>query len=181
MISFRSKITQKILNYYFLNPRARHYINELARILNLDPKNVDRKLKELERTGLLHSDFFGKERYFSLAKNSPKVQTYKKFFLQTFGLEGELRQILVRVPGIKEAYLYGSYAKNSMDEGSDIDVLAIGSHSVFALQKKINQVQKSIGREINLVNMSTEEYRQKKSQRNAFLKNIFSGQIIKLL
>ena len=78
MISLRSKVTIKILNYFFINPDARHYINELARILNLDPKNVDTKLKELEKEGLLKSEFSGKQRYFYLSKKYPLLKEYRQ-------------------------------------------------------------------------------------------------------
>ena len=50
MISFRSKVTIKVLDYFFINPDEKHYINELAKMFSLDPKNVDVKLKELEKT-----------------------------------------------------------------------------------------------------------------------------------
>ena len=49
MISLRSKVAIKLLDYYFLNPEAQAYINELARILELDPKNTETKLKEFEK------------------------------------------------------------------------------------------------------------------------------------
>ena len=78
MISLRSKVAVKILNYFFINPEARHYINELAGILGLDPKNTDTKLKELERAGLLKSEFSGKQRYFYLSKEFPLLEEYKK-------------------------------------------------------------------------------------------------------
>ena len=53
MLRFRSKITIKVLNYYFLNPQKSHYVNELARILGVDPANLFRKLRELEKEGIL--------------------------------------------------------------------------------------------------------------------------------
>ena len=70
MIGFRSKITIKVLNYYFLNPKKSHYVNELARILDVDPANLFRKLIELEREGVLVSEMRGNQRYFSLNKNT---------------------------------------------------------------------------------------------------------------
>ena len=63
MISFKSKIANKILNYYFNNPDTRCYVNELAKKLDLDPKNLHRKLEELEKEGIFKSEFRGKERY----------------------------------------------------------------------------------------------------------------------
>ncbi|NQU16854.1 MAG: nucleotidyltransferase domain-containing protein [Candidatus Saganbacteria bacterium] len=179
MISFKSKITIKILDYYFLNPDTEHYTNELAKALELDPKNLHRKLEELEKEGLFKSEFRGKERYFSLNKKFALLDHYKQIFLKTFGLEHKLNKIAVEIAGIKEAYIFGSYAKEKMDSSSDIDLLIIGSHSILELQKKINTLQKETGREFNVVNLSGAEYAEKK--KDQFIKNIFKAGPIKLL
>jgi predicted nucleotidyltransferase len=181
MFSFRSKVTVKILDYFFLNPGAKHYINELAKKLDLDPKNVYRKLIEFKKDGLLKSLVQGKEKYFYLNKNFPLLEQYRQIFLKTAGLENILRKIFTVFPGIKEAYIFGSYAKNNMDSSSDIDVLVIGEHSVIELQKKIYQVQKDSGREFNLANLGTDEYMRKRSAHDPFLEEVFSGKIIKIL
>ena len=181
MISFKSKVTEKILDYYFINKDASRYINELAKILGLDPKNADRKLKELEKEGLLTSEFKGKQRYFSLNKKYPLMKSYRRIFLKTFGLEQKLRQIVSDIPRIKEAYIFGSYAKDKMDAQSDMDILAVGGHSVMQLQKKISALQKSLGREINVVNLSPQEFLRKKKAKDPFIANVFAGPHIKLL
>lgn len=181
MISLKSKTTQKLLNYFFLNPRECLYIRELARLLELDPKNVDRKLKELEKEKVLQSEFQGKQRYFSLVQNSPIVNIYRKLLSQTSGLELQLRNALNNVAGLCSAYLYGSYANNTMDAGSDVDILAIGNHSVLALQKAIRLIQKNSGREFNIINMTEGEFKQKQQNKNPFLSQIFKNKIIKLL
>ncbi len=41
MISLKSKITRKLLNYFFLNPKESLYVNELSRNLALDKRNLD--------------------------------------------------------------------------------------------------------------------------------------------
>jgi len=56
MISLRSEITRKLLNYFFLNPEASLYVNELARKLGLDKRNLVKKMKELEKEGLLKNE-----------------------------------------------------------------------------------------------------------------------------
>jgi Fic family protein len=85
MLGFRSKVTIKILNYYFLNPQKSHYVNELARILIVDPANLFRKLKELEREGVLVSEMKGNQRYFSLNKNYPLLKELKKLLSCIYG------------------------------------------------------------------------------------------------
>lgn len=181
MISLRSKITIKLLDYYFLNPDAQAYINELARILELDPKNTETKLKELEKEGLFKSEFRGKQRYFFLAKDNPILEHYRQIFLKTHGLEKRLKDMLNGIEGIKEAYLYGSYASNKMDSSSDIDLLAVGTHSVLELQRVISKLQKDIGREFNVTNLSVKEFEAKKKNKDAFINSIFKAKIIRLI
>lgn len=181
MISLRSKVTIKILDYYFLNPDVQVYINELARILELDPKNTEIKLKELEKEGLLKSEFRGKQRYFFLAKDNSVLEHYRQIFLKTYGLEKRLKETLKNIKGLKEAYLFGSYANNKMDSSSDIDILAIGSHSTLELQRVIVNLQKDTGREFNVINLSQKEFKEKREKKSHFINNIFKNKTIQLI
>jgi len=181
MISLRSKVAVKILDYYFLNPDAKAYINELARILDLDPKNTEAKLKEFEKNGLFKSEFRGKERYFFLAKDNPILKHYRQIFFKTYGIERRLKDILSGIKGLKEAYLFGSYAANKMDSSSDIDILAIGSHSVLELQRFIAKLQKDVGREFNVTNLSEKEFEAKKRVKDAFIEGVLKTKTIRLI
>ena len=169
------------MDYYFLNPKAHVYINELARLLGLDPKNTEAKLKEFEKNGLLKSEFRGRERYFFLAKDNPILKHYRQIFLKTYGVEKRLRDIFQSIKGLKEAYIFGSYAANKMGLSSDVDILAIGSHSVLELQRPIVKLQKDIGREVNITNLSSEEFRKKKRDNDAFIRSVFKTKIIRLI
>ena len=181
MISLRSKVTIKLLDYYFLNPQAQVYINELARILELDPKNTETKLKELEKEGLFKSEFRGKQRYFFLAKDNPVLEHYRQIFLKTHGIEKRLKDMIGNIKGLREAYLFGSYASNKMDSSSDIDLLGIGTHSVLELQRVIAKLQKDTGREFNVTNLSMKEFEAKKKNKDPFINSIFKTKIIRLV
>ena len=181
MISLRSKVTIKLLDYYFLNPEVQVYINELARMLDLDPKNTETKLKELEKEGLLESEFRGKQRYFFLAKNSTVLEHYRQIFLKTYGIEKRLKDMVAHIKGLKEAYLFGSYASNKMDSSSDIDLLAVGAHSVLDLQRGIIRLQKDMGREFNVVNLSTKEFAENIRDKASFISALFKTKTIRLL
>jgi len=181
MISLRSKVTIKLLDYYFLNPDAQAYINELARTLELDPKNTETKLKEIEKEGLFKSEFRGKQRYFFLAKDNPVLEHYRQIFLKTHGIEKRLSDMISNIKGLKEAYLFGSYASNKMDSSSDIDLLAIGTHSVLELQRVIARLQKDTGREFNVTNLSMKEFEAKRKSKDPFINSIFKTKIIRLV
>ena len=47
MISLKSELTKTLLNYFFINPHEELYINELSRKLNLDKRNLVKKLKAI--------------------------------------------------------------------------------------------------------------------------------------
>ena len=86
-----------------------------------------------------------------------------------------------KIKGIKEAYLFGSYANNKMDSSSDIDLLAIGTHSVLELQRVIAKLQKDTGREFNVINLSKKEFEKKKKDNDPFIKGIFEAKTIRLI
>ena len=162
MISLRSKIAQKVLNYFLLAPGAESYISDLARILHLESGNLTRKLLELEKEGILKSRWQGSQRYYSLNTAFPLLKEYKTIVLKTIGFEQILKTALEKISGIKKALIFGSYAQDQMDSYSDIDLLVVGDHNTVGLQKSIAQIQKMVQREINVISMSPQEYNNKK-------------------
>lgn len=181
MLNTRSSLRNKVLNYFFLNQEERTYINEMARILQADPKNVHRALTRLEEEGILASEFSGKERYFFCRTKHPLYKSYREIFLKTVGLEGILKEEIKKIEGLNEAWLFGSYARNQYGPESDIDLLLVGQHKPLEAQKVIFQIQKKIAREISVVNMKPDELTERKAKGDQFVKTVFGGKVIKLL
>ena len=181
MLSLRSKITEAVLGYFMLHEQAEMYGLEIARRLGLDDGNLARKLKELEQEGILKCRESGRQRYYSLDKSFPLLKQYKQIILKTTGLEHLLRDLFKKMNGVKEAYLFGSYAANQMDSTSDIDVLAIGNYDTIELRKKLSQIQKTTDREINLVGMSPTEYEKRKKKKDSLIQSFQKSKKIKLI
>lgn len=181
MISLRSKITQKVLNLFFLNEKERFYINELAKLIREDLANVYKKLLELKKEGLLSDEFLGKERYFFLNPKYPFLKEYKKIIIKGFGFEKILKEKLKKVKGVESVYIFGSYAKNKLSFESDIDLLIIGDFDTLKLQKTLLEIQKLTGREINSIELTKKEFEKRKKQKDPFLKDVFSKKYIKIL
>lgn len=181
MIKFSSKITIKLLDYFFINPKQQHYINELAEILGIDPGNLFRKLKELEKEGILMSESRGNQKYYFLNKNYPLLKELKKIYQAKYGLINSIKKKLLTIKGLKEAYIFGSYASDSLQQESDIDVLLIGNHSSISAKKAIIPFQKNIGREINIIDMTEKEFKKRQKNKDEFIRNIFSQKLIKIL
>ncbi len=181
MISLKSKITKELLNFFFINPHESLYVNELCRKLHLDKRNLVKKAKELQAQGMLVSHARGNLKFYSINKEFPLYSEYKNIILKSFGLEGKLKMIIRKIPGVTKAYIYGSYAKDKMDSHSDIDLLVVGSHSVMSLQKKLNELQRIIDREINVVNMGDREFVKRAKNKDAFIGEILKRKHIQIL
>ena len=180
MLSLRSKITKAVLSYFLLHEHAEMYVLEMARKLHLDDGNLARKLKELEKEGILKCEEKGKERYYSLNKAFPLLKEYRQIIMKTVGIEGALKDLLKDVKGIEEAFLFGSYAKDRMDSASDIDLMVVGDQDTVELRKKLAGIQKTTDREINLVSMSPAEYEKRKKQ-DSFVKSLQTTKKVKLV
>lgn len=181
MISMRSKVTKELLNYFFLHPEERLFVNEISRKLNLDKRNLVKKLKELEEEGIFQSETRGNQKNYSINTSFPLFNEYKQIVFKTIGIEKKLRDILEKVEGVQKAYLFGSYAKNELDTHSDIDLLVIGEHKVISLQRHINSLQKQIDREINIVNIDKKEFDDRKKRKDPFIESILKEKHIEVI
>lgn len=181
MINLRSKLRQDLLGYYFTNPSMSHYLRELAELLGADPANLWRELGRLEREGLFVSERRGRQRYFRLNRRYPLYEEVRRIVFKTVGVVGQLRKALQKIAGIKEAYLYGSFARNQQDAASDIDVLIVGDTKAEELEAPIGKLERQLGREINYTVLSPAELRTRRARRDAFLEDIWRQKKISLI
>jgi len=181
MFEIRSKVAEKLLGYYSLNPTARHYINELARILQVDPANLDKQLKKLETEGLFISQIQGNLRYFALNKKYPLLDEFKKTYTFKYGVERKISQALRNLEGLEAGYIFGSYAKNNFGTQSDIDILLIGDHSSLEAKRKLAKLESEFSRELNVIDMTQQELSKRKKQKDEFVENLFKNKMIKII
>jgi predicted nucleotidyltransferase len=180
MFSLRSKVTRKVLTFFFTNPHQDLYVNEMAVLLGVDKRNLVKKLRELESLGLMRSEARGNLRLYSMNPSYPLYREYKRIFQKTVGIEARLRGVVSTTLGVKQALIYGSYARDAMQTHSDIDILVIGDHSVVSLQKELNKIQSEIEREVNCVHMNEDEFRRREEAEDPFLRDVLAHPTIEL-
>ena len=181
MLNLKSSIVNKVLGYYFLNPDSRHYSRVLAGLLKIDPGNLSKKMSELKKEGLFLVETEGKNNYFTLNKKFPLLKEYQNIYEAKFGVVKSLKLALKEVPGLSDAYIFGSYAKGNFEEASDIDLLVIGSQDHIQISRALSVLEKRWHREINIIDFSSKEFSQKMKKNDFFLKNIFSDKTIKII
>jgi len=181
VIEFRSKARQRLLAYYFANPAARHHLRDLADRLSVDPSNLSKELGRLERDGLFQSEASGRQKYFQLNREYPLFSEVRNIVAKTIGAVPLITQCLRKIEGIEEAYLYGSFARNQQDAGSDIDVLVIGVPGEELLAESVRKLEKQLGREINYTVLTRREFESRRERKGAFLENVWHNKRVSLI
>jgi predicted nucleotidyltransferase len=181
MLSLRSELRRKLLTYFYMNRSARVYVRQLASALGVDSTNLSRELARLEREGLVQSEIEGRQRYYRVNTQLPYLKAVFSLLQGTVGVVPTLKSALHHVPGIDEAYLYGSFAKNEEDASSDLDLLIIGQPDANALVKEISRLEKNLNREVSYTVLKPQELKRKLAAHDPFLTDVWQGKRIELI
>ena len=173
---FGSRIRAKILGWLFTHPDESFFVRQIALILKEDPTNVSREMAKLEELGILRSKRNGNLKHFQTNQECPFFEELKGLVLKTSGVAGRIRASLERLAGIEYAFIYGSYAKGEEKADSDVDLLIIGDVDMDRLDSNLGKLEKMLGREINYVLYSREEFKSKRKAKDGFLMDVLSGE-----
>lgn len=182
MIFFgRSEIRKLILLRFFSRPGLEVHVRELARELARAPQPVARELRTLERAGILTSTTVGRARRYRVNEASPIASQVRALVQRTIGVEGRLREALEGVPGIDEAFIYGSYARGEDRPSSDIDLMVVGAASRRALSERLRSVESDLGRDINVTRYTRADLDRLRRSRDAFVTDVFGGKRVAMV
>ena len=181
MLDLRSIARRRLLAYYFTNPAAHHHLRDLAQRLNIDPSNLSKELRRLEREGLFRSEISGRQKYFRLNREYPLFREVKRIVEKTIGAVTVLRESLIKIDGIERAYLHGSFARNQQDAASDIDVLIVGAPREEILAEAMHRLERQLGREINYTVLSPQEFASRRARKDAFLESVWHNKRVPLI
>lgn len=181
MFSLRSELRRKVLTFFYVNRSARVYVRQLAVALGADSTNVSRELARMEREGLLRSELEGRQLYYSLNRSYAYLKPLLELLRGSVGVEPALKDVLTKVDGVRGAWLYGSFAKNEADAGSDIDVLIVGGPNAEQLAHEIRSVERALRREINYTVLTSAELKRRLAAGDAFVADIWNGKRVQLI
>jgi len=178
----KSKLRAELLAFYFSRPDAELYLSELARVIKVDPMNLSRELKRLEKDNIFISRMSGKQKYYKLNKNYLFYNELKNIVAKTVGIESSLAEIVKGERAIKFCFIYGSYAAGTDRAGSDIDLFIIAEPAAMDLAaEKISGLEKKIGREINYRFFTDADFKKAIKEKNSFILNIIKNKKIFLI
>lgn len=176
-----TKNRAELLRIFLTNPDRSFYIQEIGRILGKKPGVFQRTLNNMEREGILVSEYKANARYFKANKEYPLYKELKSIVFKTVGVTGSLRDTLKKIRNITISFIYGSYAKAKENYLSDIDLVIIGSPNEDLLIRELDKLEDVLNREINYKLYSLKDVKKEIKSKEPFILEILRDKKIMLI
>ncbi|MFF1609898.1 ArsR family transcriptional regulator [Amycolatopsis sp. NPDC058278] len=154
----RSRMQGELLALVLLHPEREYSITELAEACGVTPTAVLREVERLVGGGILEDRRVGRSRLVKARTDTPLYRPLSEVIAVTFGPLPLLAEALSGLAGVREAYIYGSWAARYSGEPGpppgDVDVLVVGSPDPDALFDLAEGVSRRLGREVNVHRIS---------------------------
>ncbi len=150
----RSDTQGRLLAELYLHPGKERTATELARLADTGLPNASRELSRMVDAGFLHARSSGRNRYLRVNEQHPLYRPVSEILRYAYGPIAVLAPLLREVPGIEEAFVYGSWAARLFGEvgpdPEDIDVIVIGDRvDHAALDEAAEAAREQLRREVN--------------------------------
>ena len=159
-------------------------MSQLALKLGLASSTVQRDIDLLERAGIVRSKRAGKTRVVSVDPDYSALGELRGLFEKVYGPPQILSEALAGVPGLHEAFVFGSWAaRYHGEEGpapGDIDLLIVGEEQKLDADRVYAAslvASKRIGREVNVSIVSEAEWQ---NDHTGFLDTIRERPLVRL-
>lgn len=166
---------QRALGWLLLHPESALHVRELARLTHTSAGSLHRELVRLAEAGLLTRSRQGNQVLYQANRACPVFAELTGLFRKTGGLGDVLRAALAPLTEkIRVALIFGSVARGEETAGSDIDVLVVGEVDFVEVVTALHPCQETLGREINPVVYSPEEWRARLARDDHFARDILT-------
>jgi predicted nucleotidyltransferase len=156
-------------------------MREIARLTGVTVSAIQRELDQLSQAGILLETKRGNQRVFCANPDCPLYEELVGFAIKTYGVADLLGEA-IRPFHPQRAFIFGSIAKRTDRASSDVDVLVAGDDIDYSgLMNACMDLQKRIGRTINVKVFRADEYRREAEKPESFIARVRAEPIIELL
>lgn len=179
---FKSSEQARILSELFVFAQEPLALVTIAERAGVSSGGAHKEVARLEAAGLVTSRRVGRTRLVTANPDSPFYSELRGLLTKAFGPQVLLTEALAKVPGIRKASIYGSWAASELEAvrrpARDIDVLVLGSPHLQLLYTAIDQVEAEVGMPINTTVFAPEEW---EADESGFAETVRSGPQIELV
>jgi len=169
-----SKVQLSVLGLLIGQPDRSFRISEIIRLVGSGSGAVQRELEALTAAGIFTVNSSGNQKLYSANRQSPIFEELYGLVLKTVGLLEPLKKALKPYQSkIEVAFVYGSIAKGTDIAKSDIDLMIVGEQIAYGdIFMALQNAEKTLQRPINPNLMTPNEWRQRRSNKSAFVTKI---------
>lgn len=170
------KTRRALLALLFSHPDESYYLRQLARLTRVGMGALQRELKSLSEAGIIAVRVQGRQSFFQANPQCPVFEELKGLILKTSGAADVLRAALAPMAGdIQVAFIFGSVARGGQTRQSDLDIMVVGNVEFSQVVSALSPAQETLGREINPVVYSQDEFKSKAMQGLSFFKQVMES------
>jgi predicted nucleotidyltransferase len=178
---FRSDLQARLLAILLLEGDVPIATPELADRTEAAPASLSRELQRLETAGIVEHDRVGRTKRYRAAVASPLYEPLRELVERTLGVEKLLQAQLADIPGLQAAAIIGSWAAGRLGPESDIDVLVVGDVERDRLLEAARNVERVVGREINVTAYRPEEFQRRRRESAGFVATALSRPLVPIV
>lgn len=181
---FGSKTRAKLLKLFFENPGKSFYVREITRVIEEQINSVRRELMNLESVGVIRNETFDNKVYYSANPKHPFFKPLVEMFSKKID---SIKDNDVRESGWDEMirpvkkYLRGLVITNRLPGQDGVDLLIIGDDRTKKLSRWAEVVEKKMGRPLNYVILSKDDFLYRRSVRDRFVLDVFEMEISEII
>jgi DNA-binding transcriptional ArsR family regulator len=160
----RTPLLGEVLAWIYLHPDETWSVTDLARRFKVSQSTVSREADRLVTADLIVEQRRGNLRLLQANVHGPLVRPLTDLLALTYGPIAVLGELLADVPGVDEAFIYGSWAARYDGEPGpvprDIDVLIVGDVDDDAVFAAARAAERQLGREVNTDRVTVKAWHQ---------------------
>lgn len=181
---FGSKTRAKLLKLFFSNPEKSFYVREMTRVIDEQINSVRRELLNLENIGIIKNETFDNKIYYSANSKHPFTRPLIEMFSKKIS-SSESKEIRDTTwedysRPIKN-YLKGLVVTNRLPGQDGVDLLVIGNDRTKKLTRWAEVIEKKLGKPVNYVIMSVDDFTYRKNVHDRFIREIFEMEITEII
>jgi predicted nucleotidyltransferase len=173
---------RRVLGLLLLHPDESLHGREIARRTGFPPGTLTRELKRLADVGLLNCERRGNQLAYSANRQSPIFEELAGILRKTSGLADVVAEALKPLAdGIDVAFIFGSVARGTETQGSDLDLMIIGSVDFGVVVDALHLAQQQLSRDINPKVFTPRDWRNSLERRDPFLREVVADKKLFLM
>jgi hypothetical protein len=180
----RSQVAGDLLALLYLHPEDEYSLTEAAGAIGASLNAVHYEADKLSEGGLIRTRRRGNLRLIRAVTDSPLTRPLTDLLAVTYGPLPVLSDLLAKVRGITEAYIYGSWAARYQGEPgpapADVDVLVVGSADPDDLDEIADEARATLRRPVNIRRIRPETWNAS-DPTDPFIKSVKSRPLVTIV